>query len=133
MAELSMDLKTAGAIPGQSPDSANRLEQNQRQQVISVVEDVKERPQEQQAEVDRESVAEMIDEMNQSKAIRSTSLQFVFEERSEPPIVKVLDTDSGEMIRQIPSELAVKLAKAIEEMADNEEGNTSGFLFDKQV
>ena len=74
----------------------------------------------------------VVEEMNQSDAIRNTSLQFVIEERGDPPVVKVMDRDSGEMIRQIPSELVVKLSKALEEMADNK-GNTSGFLFDKQV
>ena len=44
----------------------------------------------------------------------------------------MIDTDNGEMIRQIPSELVVKLSKAIEEMADNE-NSRMGFLFDNQI
>jgi flagellar protein FlaG len=79
-----------------------------------------------------ESIADTVEEMNQSSTIRNTSLQFVFDERDEPPVVKVIDTDNGEMIRQIPSELVVKLSKAIEEMADNE-NSRMGFLFDNQI
>jgi len=79
-----------------------------------------------------ESIADTVEEMNQSSTIRNTSLQFVFDERDEPPVVKVIDTDNGEMIRQIPSELVVKLSKAIEEMVDNE-NSRMGFLFDNQI
>jgi flagellar protein FlaG len=79
-----------------------------------------------------EGIADTVEEMNQSSTIRNTSLQFVFDERDEPPVVKVIDTDNGEMIRQIPSELVVKLSKAIEEMADNE-NSRMGFLFDNQI
>lgn len=79
-----------------------------------------------------ESIADTVEEMNQSSTIRNTSLQFVFDEKGEPPVVKVIDTDNGEMIRQIPSELVVKLSKAIEEMADNE-NSRMGFLFDNQI
>lgn len=79
-----------------------------------------------------ESIADTVEEMNQSSTIRNTSLQFVFDEKGEPPVVKVIDTDNGEMIRQIPSELVVKLSKAIDEMADNE-SSRMGFLFDNQI
>ena len=70
--------------------------------------------------------------MNQSSTIRNTSLQFVFDEKGDPPIVKVIDKDNGETIRQIPSELVVKLSKALEEMADNKDSRM-GFLFDNQI
>ena len=79
-----------------------------------------------------ESVAEQVEQMNQSTAIRNTSLQFVFDEKGDPPIVKVIDKDNGETIRQIPSELVVKLSKALEEMADTNESRM-GFLFDNQI
>ncbi|MCH2455541.1 MAG: flagellar protein FlaG, partial [Idiomarina sp.] len=77
-------------------------------------------------------VAEQVEQMNQSTTIRNTSLQFVFDEKGDPPIVKVIDKDNGETIRQIPSELVVKLSKALEEMADNKDSRM-GFLFDNQI
>lgn len=108
--------------------------QERKDQVIDTVQQVKQEGQvkKEGSKNDEQSVADVVEEMNQSDAIRSTSLQFVIEERGDPPVVKVMDKESGEMIRQIPSELVVKLSKALDEMADNK-GNTSGFLFDKQV
>lgn len=134
MADLSMEFRTGAAMNSPQLEAGNRQDvvTTQREQVISKVEEVKGKQRSTQQEVEPESVSEVIEKMNDSSAIRNTSLQFVFDERGDPPVVKVVDKDSGEMIRQIPSELAVKLAKALEDVADNK-GNTSGFLFDKQV
>jgi len=131
MAELKLD---------SSPVAYNALTekslplQEKKDKVIDTVQQVKQEGQlkKEDSKSGEQSVADVVEEMNQSDAIRNTSLQFVIEERGDPPVVKVMDKDSGEMIRQIPSELVVKLSKALEEMADNK-GNTSGFLFDKQV
>lgn len=43
------------------------------------------------------------------------NLEFSVDEESGIPIVKVIATDSGEVIRQIPSEVAVKLAESFKE------------------
>lgn len=43
------------------------------------------------------------------------NLDFSVDEESGIPIVKVIATDSGEVIRQIPSEVAVKLAESFKE------------------
>ncbi|QZN91569.1 flagellar protein FlaG [Idiomarina abyssalis] len=105
-----------------------------KEKVIDTVQQVKQEGQEKQtdAKASKKSVAEVVEEMNQSDAIRSTSLQFVIEERGEPPVVQVVDRDSGEMIRQIPSELVVKLSKALDEMADKNSERT-GILLDQQI
>lgn len=105
-----------------------------KEKVIDTVQQVKQEGQEKQTEPNegKKSVAEVVEEMNQSDAIRSTSLQFVIEERGEPPVVQVVDRDSGEMIRQIPSELVVKLSKALDEMADKNSERT-GILLDQQI
>lgn len=105
-----------------------------KEKVIDTVQQVKQEGQEKQTEskTNTKSVADVVEEMNQSDAIRSTSLQFVIEERGEPPVVQVMDRDSGEMIRQIPSELVVKLSKALEEMADKNSERT-GVLLDQQI
>lgn len=131
MAELKFD---------SSPVAYNALTekslplQEKKDKVIDTVQQVKQEGQirKEDSKSDEQSVADVVEEMNQSGAIRNTSLQFVIEERGDPPVVKVVDTDSGEMIRQIPSELVVKLSKAIEEMADKENGRT-GFLLDQEI
>jgi len=50
---------------------------------------------------------------------KNVQLQFEVEPDSERVIIKVLDRDSGELIRQIPPEEVVKLSKLL----DNAKGN----------
>lgn len=115
-----------------------QAQSSQKQDVIDTVGKVQDRVAErtenakdnQQAK--NQELGGMVEQINQSPIIRNTSLQFVFDEKDDPPVVKVMDTESGEKIRQIPSELAVKLAKAIEEMADNQESR-AGILFDNEI
>lgn len=115
-----------------------QTQQPNKQNVIDTVNEVQDKVAERTesaksgALTEEPSIGDMVEEINKSSVIRNTSLQFVFDEKGDPPVVKVMDTESGEKIRQIPSELAVKLAKAIEEMADNNE-NRAGILFDNEI
>jgi len=43
-----------------------------------------------------------------------TDLQFVVDEESGRSVVKVIDTESGELVRQIPSEQVLAVSRAIE-------------------
>ena len=133
MAELKLESsQLAYNVSTDRPTPSPVVEKKEK--VIDTVQQVKQEGQEKQTEAkaSEKSVAEVVEEMNQSDAIRSTSLQFVIEERGEPPVVQVVDRDSGEMIRQIPSELVVKLSKALDEMADKNSERT-GILLDQQI
>ncbi|WP_144959569.1 flagellar protein FlaG [Pseudomonas oryzihabitans] len=46
------------------------------------------------------------------------NLEFSVDEESGIPIVKVIAADSGEVIRQLPSETAVKLAMSLKESSN---------------
>jgi flagellar protein FlaG len=115
-----------------------QTQQPQKQNVIDTVSEIQDKVAERTEsaksgqQAGEPNVGEMVEEINKSSIIRSTSLQFVFDEKGDPPVVEVMDTESGEKIRQIPSELAVKLAKAIEDMADNQESR-AGLLFDNEI
>ena len=136
MADISMDTRDFSLLS--TGKGAVQTQQPKKQDVIDAVNEVQdkvaERTEKSQLNLQPEesNVGEMVAEINKSPIIRNTSLQFVFDEKGEPPIVEVIDTENGEKIRQIPSELAVKLAKAIEEMADNEESR-AGILFDNEI
>jgi flagellar protein FlaG len=54
-----------------------------------------------------------------------TNLQFTMDKEVEDIVVKVTDKQSGDLIRQIPSEDVVKLRKQLEEL--------SGILFDEKA
>lgn len=131
MAELKID---SSPVAYNALSEKNFPSQEQKEKVIDTVQQVKqeEQVQKQDSKNDEQSVVDVVEEMNRSDAIRNTSLQFIFEEKGEPPVVKVIDKDSGDTIRQIPSELVVKLSKALDEIADTET-ERSGFLLDQQI
>ena len=133
MADMSIESRALGSLRSTASESMNKAQRPEDQKVMDTVNQVQQRTAEKvEQQASDESVAEQVEQMNQSTAIRNTSLQFVFDEKGDPPIVKVIDKDNGETIRQIPSELVVKLSKALEEMADNKDSRM-GFLFDNQI
>ncbi|KTG24286.1 hypothetical protein AWR38_09380 [Idiomarina sp. WRN-38] len=133
MADMSVESRALGSLRSTASESMNKAQRPEDQKVMDTVNQVQQRTADKlEQQASNEGVAEQVEQMNQSTVIRNTSLQFVFDEKGEPPIVKVIDKDNGETIRQIPSELVVKLSKALEEMADNKDSRM-GFLFDNQI
>jgi len=59
-------------------------------------------------------------------------LSFSIDDRSDRAIVKVTDSVSGEVIRQIPSEEVLALSEKIKEL-QSDVGSAVGVLFNKQV
>lgn len=47
------------------------------------------------------------------KLANSTSLEFSFDEGTKQTVVKITDKESGEVIRQIPSDAALAIAESI--------------------
>ncbi|WP_417440304.1 flagellar protein FlaG [Idiomarina sp.] len=136
MADISMDTRDFSLLS--TGKGAVQTQQPKKQDVLDAVSEVQDKVAERvdkaqsSKQLDESNIGDMVEQINKSPTIRNTSLQFVFDEKGDPPVVKVMDTESGEKIRQIPSELAVKLAKAIEEMADNQESR-AGILFDNEI
>jgi flagellar protein FlaG len=59
-------------------------------------------------------------------------LNFSVDEGSNKLVVKVTDAESGQVIRQIPSEEALKLSERLQDL-QTEVGTAVGLLFNKQV
>ena len=59
-------------------------------------------------------------------------LNFSIDEGSDKQVVKVTDAESGEVIRQIPSEEILRLSERLREL-QSDLGATVGILFNKQV
>ncbi|MCG7544870.1 flagellar protein FlaG [Pseudoalteromonas sp. MM17-2] len=78
-----------------------------------------------------EELRESLDKINDFIPIRSTNLVFEFDELGDPPIVKVIDRDSEEVIREIPPKEFREVAKALEEFADKLDNR--GVLFDQSA
>ncbi|MBR8842633.1 flagellar protein FlaG [Pseudoalteromonas sp. JC3] len=74
-------------------------------------------------------VKQNLEKLNEYLPVTSTNLVFEFDEQGEPPIIKVFDKESEEVIREIPTEEFREVAKALEEFADKL--SSKGFLFNK--
>ncbi len=63
-----------------------------------------------------EKVREIAQELNKAMEATNTKLTFVVDQESKKAIVKVVDAETNRVIRQIPSEEAVLVAKKISRM-----------------
>ena len=84
-----------------------------------------------QAEVTNERIKESLESLNQFIPLVNTNLVFEFDDLNDPPIIKVIDKESKELIREIPSRDLDKVAKAFGDMVDTL--NKSGALFNTEI
>lgn len=73
----------------------------------------------------RENVKEAVDILNNQMASSKRGIGFTVNSESSTPIVTVRNISTGEVVRQIPNEVVVKLAKGLE--------NFKGSLHNKQA
>ena len=78
------------------------------------------------------SIESDVNEINDFVQTRNHQLNFSIDEKSERAVVKVTDSDSGEVIRQIPSEDVLALSERIKEL-QTDVGSAVGVLFNKQA
>ncbi|MCL6691771.1 flagellar protein FlaG [Pseudomonas sp. R3.Fl] len=64
---------------------------------------------------DRASLERAVDDLRSSSQMIHRNLEFSLDEDSGITVVKVVDAQSGDLIRQIPSEVAVRLAESFRE------------------
>lgn len=69
---------------------------------------------EQEAEVARRSVQELVDRVTESTPAARRSLSFSVDDELGKTVVKVIDIETDKVIRQIPSEELLRFAQAIE-------------------
>lgn len=77
-------------------------------------------------------IKDNLQKINDFIPVQSTNLVFEFDELGDPPVVKVVDKGSDEVIREIPSQEFREVAKAIENLADKLT-SSSGILFNDSV
>lgn len=76
-----------------------------------------------------DEVKQNLEKLNDYLPVTSTNLAFEFDELDSPPIIKVYDRESEEVIREIPTEEFREIAKALDEFADKL--TSRGLLFNK--
>lgn len=70
--------------------------------------------------------------INQAAIIEQRSLSFTIDELSGRSVIKVVDLQTEQLIRQIPSEELLKVAQEIKKLQE-EMGQSLGLLIDRQV
>lgn len=76
-------------------------------------------------------VKDNLQKLNEYIPVTSTNLKFEFDDGGDLPIIKVLDKNNDEVIREIPTEEFREIAKALDEFADKL--TNKGLLFNKTV
>jgi flagellar protein FlaG len=74
------------------------------------------------AEPSRKDLAEAVDKINGSPLGSAQGLEFSIDEDTKGIVVKVIDLDTKEVLRQMPSKVALEIAKSIDK--------TRGLLID---
>lgn len=116
-----MDIKDLGKISGFDSyvDKYQKADtQNIQKKDISAQQPVNDYDMEKVTEV----LKSKVDKLNE---LFKSELNFEFNKDADMLVVKIIDKDSKEIIRQIPSEVSVKLAKALSEV--------EGILFDEKA
>ena len=76
----------------------------------------RDRPAEAAEAVGPQQTDNAVKEINQALETLATSLKFEVDDESGQTLVKVIDQDSGEVLRQIPSEATVRIARSLAKM-----------------
>lgn len=89
-------------------------------------------PQSAQKAVTADELGEAVENINQFVNSQGRTLNFSVDEESGKPVVKVIDFETKEVIRQIPSEEVLTMAKAIKKLQEDL-GSATGLMFDKTI
>lgn len=73
----------------------------------------------------RQQLAETIDDLNRKLRSYDTNLQFEVDDKYQEMVVRIIDRETKEVIRQIPSEKALALAKFFKDLEAEQEQDTS--------
>jgi flagellar protein FlaG len=84
------------------------------------------------SEVTPEQIDQAVSEISEFVQAGNRQLNFSIDEDSNKQIVKVTDSQSGEVIRQIPSEEILELSDRLKELT-TDVGSAVGVLFNKQA
>ena len=85
-----------------------------------------------QPAVTADELGEAVENINQFVNSQGRTLNFSVDEESGKPVVKVIDFETKEVIRQIPSEEVLTMAKAIKRLQEDL-GSATGLMIDKKI
>lgn len=83
-------------------------------------------------DVSNTELQQAVDVVNQAVALEQRSLNFSIDDVSGRSVIKVIDYETDELIKQIPSEELLKVAQDIKRLQE-EMGQSIGLLIDNKV
>lgn len=83
-------------------------------------------------EISKAELQQAVDVVNQAVALEQRSLSFSIDDVSGRSVIKVVDFETDELIKQIPSEELLKVAQDIKRLQE-EMGQSIGLLIDNKV
>ncbi|PTC01155.1 hypothetical protein C9975_03535, partial [Thalassospira xiamenensis] len=126
--------------PDNQVAASTRVNNVKASSVEKAVEDVQQKEQNAaQQEREKQSAQEMsalVDKVNDSSLLRQRNLELSVNTDIGRTIVKVIDSESGDLIRQIPSENLVKIASLLKESNQNSSWQAEsalGLLIDSRI
>ncbi len=116
VANVAVELnKVKSSSEAVQPESKAKTEQEQTMQAVSL-----------------DELGNAVEDINQFVNSQGRTLNFSVDEESGKPVVKVIDFQTKEVIRQIPSEEVLTMAKAIKRLQEDL-GSATGLMFDKTI
>lgn len=94
---------------------------------VSKVENVESQTLSKFSEIPLKEAKELIDEVNKIPENAQRNLQFKIDDATSQVVMTIIDKATGDVIKQLPSEEALALAKRLQEA----EGDSGGILEDK--
>ena len=83
-------------------------------------------------EISNTELQQAVDVVNQAVSLEQRSLSFSIDDASGRSVIKVIDYETDELIKQIPSEELLKVAQDIKRLQE-EMGQSIGLLIDNKV
>lgn len=83
-------------------------------------------------QISKAELQQAVDVVNQAVALDQRSLSFSIDDVSGRSVIKVVDFETDELIKQIPSEELLKVARDIKRLQE-EMGQSIGLLIDNKV
>lgn len=83
-------------------------------------------------QISKAELQQAVDVVNQAVALEQRSLSFSIDDVSGRSVIKVVDFETDELIKQIPSEELLKVAQDIKRLQE-EMGQSIGLLIDNKV
>ncbi|KMT66619.1 flagellar protein FlaG [Catenovulum maritimum] len=116
-----------------SQNTDSSIDSNSKQAKLSLVESTKESDFAVDKLVNEEQdLDSALSEVSDFVQAQNRDLNFSFDEKSQRSIIQVTDKESGDLIRQIPSEEILKLAERIDKLR-TDAGKAVGVLINREV